>query len=185
MTQQPTYVFLAGIGNSGPDHWQRQWYEREAGHSVWVEHDSWDRPVRDAWVKDLTDTLATVSGPKVFIAHSLGCTLLGEWARDQAGRLEEVAGAFLVAAPDPGGENFPADAEGFTAAAYGAALPFPVVVVTSEDDPYGTVEHAAAVAGQLAAPLLNVGTKGHINAASGLGDWAEGWNLFRRHFTAG
>ena len=185
MAQQPTYVFLAGIDNSGPDHWQRQWYEREAPNSVWVEHASWDRPVRDAWVKDLSDTLAGVTGPAVLIAHSLGCALLGEWAREQDGRTAEVRGAFLVAAPDPEGENFPAAAEGFSAAAYEAALPFPAVVVTSEDDPYGTVEHATAVAGRLGAPLVNVGAKGHINASAGLGDWSEGWALFRDHFPAG
>ncbi|PYC87701.1 hypothetical protein C7C46_02835 [Streptomyces tateyamensis] len=180
MAQNPTYVFLAGIDNSGPDHWQRQWYERSAQNSVWVEHDSWDRPVRDAWVKDLADALAAVQGPKVVIAHSLGCTLLGEWAGEHPEAAGDLTGAFLVAAPDPDGENFPADAEGFSAAAYRGALPFPVTVVASADDPYSSVEHATGVAERLGATLVNVGPKGHINSSAGLGDWAEGWTLFQQ-----
>ncbi|WP_371659211.1 RBBP9/YdeN family alpha/beta hydrolase [Streptomyces sp. NBC_00280] len=179
MEQTTTYVFLAGIGNSGPDHWQRQWYEREAETSVWVEHDSWDNPARDAWVKDLGDALAAVPGPKVLIAHSLGCTLLGEWAREQGGDSGGVTAAFLVAVPDPEGENFPTEAEGFSTAAYGAPLPFPALVVASEDDPYGSLEHAVTAAGRLGSRLANVGHKGHINSSSGLGDWGEGWTLFR------
>jgi uncharacterized protein len=175
--QKTTYVFLAEIGNSGPDHWQRQWFEREAENSVWVEHESWDNPVRDAWVKDLDDTLAAVSGPKVIVAHSLGCTLLGEWVRERAGDVGEVSAAFLVALPDPHAENFPAEAKGFSAAAYDGPLPFPAVVIASEDDPYGSVEHAAVVAAQLGTRLIHVGRKGHINASSGLGDWREGWTL--------
>ncbi|MEV6976010.1 alpha/beta hydrolase [Kitasatospora sp. NPDC093806] len=185
MTEQPTLVFLAGIGNSGPEHWQRRWYEREARRSVWVEHDSWDGPVRDAWVDDLADTLASVPGPKVLVAHSLGCTLLAEWAHalgDAAGGVAgglagEVAGAFLVAVPDVAGESFPAEAEGFDGAAYRRRLPFPATVVASEDDPYGSLEHATATAERLGARLVNVGRSGHINASSGLGDWDEGWAL--------
>ena len=45
---QPTYVFLAGIRNSGPQHWQRLWNEDLGG--LWVEHADWENPERDAWV---------------------------------------------------------------------------------------------------------------------------------------
>lgn len=178
MQQQTTHVFLAGIGNSGPDHWQRHWHQRR-GNGVWVEHASWDAPERDLWVKDLDDALASIRGPKVLVAHSLGCLLLTEWAREHQD--SSITGALLVAVPDVDGTNFPADARGFSAPAH-APLPFPTVLVASEDDPYGTLDHSTVVAGGLGSRLVNVGLKGHINADSGLGDWREGQSLVQDHF---
>ena len=179
MGSATTYVFLAGIGNSGPEHWQSRWRGRVA-RGVWVEHDSWDNPVRDVWVKELDDALAAIDGPKVLVAHSLGCSLVAEWA---AGHQDEtVVGALLVAMPDVHGDRFPAQAVGFGAAPRDVRLPFRAVVVASEDDPYASLEFASAAAERLGARLVNVGRRGHINAASGLGDWPEGWSLFSDAF---
>jgi uncharacterized protein len=181
-----TYVFLAGIGNSGPDHWQRRWHQRLGG--VWVEHASWDKPVLGAWLKDLDDVLEAVEGPKVIIAHSLGCLLVTEWADGHAGSGiasgigSGIDGVFLVALPDALGPSFPAEAEGFGPQRR-RRLSFPAVLVASEDDPYCSLRHATAVAGELGASLVNVGPQGHINAASGLGDWHDGWSIFSARFT--
>jgi hypothetical protein len=173
-----TQVFIAGIGNSGPEHWQAIWHSR-VPNSVWVEHRSWGTPERDAWVRDLGDALAAIKGPKLLIAHSLGCTLVTEWAAEQADG--EIAGALLVAMPNAEGPGFPAAAVGFGTPPR-ARLPFPAVVVASADDPYGSLEHSSAAAGYLGARLVNVGCKGHINEHSGLGDWPEGWALLSEAF---
>jgi predicted alpha/beta hydrolase family esterase len=169
-----TPIFVAGIGNSGPDHWQRRWYERIQG-GVWVEHDSWDEPVRDVWAGDLEAALGAVEGPKVLIAHSLGCTLVVGWAAEH--KPDGVMGAFLVAIPDVHGPNFPSEAVGFGSPHY-RPLPFPTLVVASADDPYGSPEHSRDIARALGSDLVEVGAKGHLNAASGLGDWPDGWQLF-------
>ena len=174
-----TYVFIAGVGNSGPEHWQAVWHGR-TDNGVWVEHSSWDDPVRDLWVKDLDDTLRAIDGPKVLIAHSLGCTVVTEWAAEH--RDDTVTGAFLVAVPDVHGPNFPASALGFDSPRH-SRLPFPAVVVASEDDPYGSAKHSAVVAEALGARLVNVGHRGHINAGSGLGDWPEGWSILSDQFS--
>ena len=179
MDSATTHVFLAGIGNSGPEHWQSRWRGRVA-RGVWVEHDSWDNPVREVWVRELDDALAAIEGPKLLIAHSLGCSLVAEWAAEHGD--ETVVGAFLVAMPDVHGDDFPARAVGFGAPPE-LRLPFRTVVVTSEDDPYGSLEFASAAAERLGARLVNVGRRGHINAASGLGDWPEGWSIFGDGFT--
>jgi hypothetical protein len=170
-----TCIYVAGIGNSGPDHWQYMWYKR-GGRGVWVEHESWDAPVRDEWVADLDAVLTSATGPKVVIAHSLGCSVVAAWAAEHSD--DAIAGAFLVAVPNVLGPNFPTDAEGFGSLAY-QPLPFPTVVVASDNDPYGSAEHAAAVAASTGAQLVNVGEKGHINSSSGLDDWPEGWEIFR------
>ncbi|WP_283139384.1 RBBP9/YdeN family alpha/beta hydrolase [Rhizohabitans arisaemae] len=171
-------VFLAGYDNSGPDHWQAMWHARLPG-SVWVEHSSWDNPVRDVWVREFEEALSAIQGPKILIAHSLGCALVSEWAAERGD--EDVVGAFLVAVPDAHGPDFPAGAQGFDAPKH-QRLPFKTVVVASEDDPYGSLEHAVKVAGIIGADLVNIGRKGHINAESDLDDWPEGWRLFTGAF---
>ena len=58
-------------------------------------------------------------------------------------------------------------------------LPFPALVVASSDDFYVTPERAAFFAEKWGAKLVNIGAKGHINAASNLGDWPEGCALLK------
>jgi len=163
-----THVYLAGIGNSGPSHWQRMWYETLGG--VWLEHDDWDHPDRDAWMGDLQDALRGIEGPRVAIAHSLGCLLVSELTREPGAAA--LDGAFLVAVPDVGGPHFPAEAHGFSVP--DAPLPFPALVVSSQNDPYGSADYAFAVATLWGAEFIDVGGKGHINAVSRLRDWAAG-----------
>lgn len=175
MEPAATCIYVAGIGNSGPEHWQYLWCTRGAG-GVWVEHESWDAPVRDAWVADLNAVITATAGPKVIVAHSLGCSVVAAWSAAHQDR--SVLGAFLVAVPDVHGPGFPAEVVGFESLTY-QPLPFPAVIVASDDDPYGSAEHAATVAERTGAVLVNIGAKGHINASSGLADWPEGWDIFR------
>jgi predicted alpha/beta hydrolase family esterase len=178
--QDVTYVFVAGIGNSGPDHWQRLWLDRVPA-GVWVDHADWLDPDRDTWTSDLQKTVWRIRGPVVFVAHSLGCLVVAEWANERSD--PSVAGAFLVAVPDPSGPAFPKTATGFgdlTA----AALAFPSVVIASRDDPYGSIDHAASVAETWGSEFVDAGAIGHINAASGVGFWDEGWQKLQT-FVAG
>jgi hypothetical protein len=184
MTSEATVVYVAGIGNSGPDHWQRQWHERRTP-GIWVEHDSWETPVRDSWVEELDAAVADTAGPIALVAHSLGCLVVMEWAlttassNATASNVANVVGAFLVSVPDPDGPEFPDDALGFGATAF-APLPFPAVVVASANDPYGTITYQEQTAGILDAAFIEVGTLGHINSKSGLGTWDSGWQIFVR-----
>ena len=170
---EPTYVFLAGIGNSGPEHWQRQWLDRVPA-GIWVEHDDWDAPDRETWASDLQKTVWRIRGPMVFIAHSLGCLVVAEWANERID--PSAAGAFFVAVPDPATPAFPSSASGFGDLAI-AALPFPSLVVASRDDPYAGIDHARTVAETWGSEFVDAGAVGHINGASGLGAWDEGWGL--------
>ncbi|MFJ5230377.1 RBBP9/YdeN family alpha/beta hydrolase [Kitasatospora sp. NPDC088391] len=172
----PTHVYLAGIGNSLPAHWQYRWHAADPG-GVWVEHASWDEPVRTDWVADLDAALRAVTGPKLLVAHSLGCATVVEWAAEHAD--PGIVGALLVAAPDPHGPAFPADATGFDRPSP-APLPFRTLLVASRDDPYAAFGYAEATAAALGAELVDVGALGHVNAASGLDDWPQGRDLLAR-----
>jgi uncharacterized protein len=178
MAGAPTLVFVAGIGNSEEDHWQRHWH-REVPGSVWVEHASWDEPDCSAWIADLRETLACVRGPKLLVVHSLGCLLTAAWAAAHSD--PEVEGGFLVSVPDPEGPSFPTRAKGF-GAGLSSVLPMRSLVVASETDPYGSIGYARSTAEAWGADFVSVGCRGHINLASGLGRWDEGWSLLRGHF---
>lgn len=53
-------------------------------------------------------------------------------------------------------------------------LPFPSLVVASEDDAYVSLAGAKAFADAWGSRFVNVGAAGHINSDSGLGAWPEG-----------
>ena len=56
-------------------------------------------------------------------------------------------------------------------------LPYPSVVVTSNNDPYISVEKALILAEKWGSHFINVGSKGHLNTASDLKNWEEGQQI--------
>ncbi|QGZ35570.1 RBBP9/YdeN family alpha/beta hydrolase [Stappia indica] len=166
-------LVLPGIGGSGEAHWQTLWEAEDAGLTRFAPAD-WDRPDLAEWTGALERALAGFSRPPLLIAHSLACLLVAHAAESIAGR---VRGAFLVAVPDPDGPAFPGEAASFRDLP-AQALPFPALIIASSDDPYGTREHARRRAQDWGAGLVEIGARGHINGASGVGDWREGRRLF-------
>lgn len=176
---QERILIVPGIGNSGEQHWQSRWQHGHANVTR-IAPDSWDAPECEDWVAAIERALRALPacGPRTLIAaHSLGCLAVAHWAaRQAAGGAAAVAGVLLVAVPDPHGPAFPAEARGF-APLPASRLPFPSMIVASDDDPYGSVAHAERCAAAWGGALHRIGARGHINAASCLGDWPEGWRL--------
>ncbi len=166
-------LIVPGIGNSGPGHWQTLWEERHAGWQR-VQQRDWDRPVCAEWLLGLDAAMARLSAPPVLIAHSMGCLLVAHWAKRSS---LPVRAAFLVAVPDPAGPMFPPAAQGFQPVP-SEKLRFPSLVVTSSNDPFGSVAYARGCAADWGSDFVEVGAVGHINADSGLGDWPAGLALF-------
>jgi predicted alpha/beta hydrolase family esterase len=177
--REPRFVFLAGVGDSEPEHWQRRWY-RAIPDALWVQHDDWERITRDRWIADLDAALQALSSRAVIVAHSLGCLLTAEWLRERP--RPSVAGAFLVAPPDVASPHFPPTVLGFEPIDRCPPEPLqcPAMVVASTTDRYATIERSRAVAAHWGASMVEVGDCGHINLASGIGDWCEGQELMRR-----
>lgn len=165
---------IPGIGNSGPPHWQSIWETKNPEFTRVLQAD-WDHPVRSEWVAAIERTAASARRPAVFVAHSLGCLAFAHWALST--RLQ-IAGALLVAVPDPAGEQFPVEATGFAPVPL-QKLDFPSIVVASSDDPYGSPEYVSRCASAWGSRLLTIGPVGHINAASALGEWREGFELLQ------
>lgn len=165
-------LVLPGIGDSGPQHWQSLWQQQDARMQRVAQRD-WEAPQCAEWVATLEQAVAAAGEQTVLVAHSLGCLLVAHWAVQTSRR---IAGALLVAPPDPLGAEFPDVARGFAPLPL-RALGFRSTVVASSDDPYGSPAFARGCAEAWGSRHVGIGACGHINAASGLGDWVVGREL--------
>jgi predicted alpha/beta hydrolase family esterase len=145
-----------------------------------VEQLDWETPHREDWVATLYRAIQDAPGSVVLAAHSLGCVTVAHWAQLAAKRMPlKVRGALLVGPSDVDAPSYPAGTVGFVPVPL-VALPFPSIVVASTDDEYVTMARAAAFAEAWGSEFIDVGAKGHINSASGLGAWPEGQALLDR-----
>jgi predicted alpha/beta hydrolase family esterase len=170
-------LYLPGLGNSGPGHWQTLWEAADADGRRVMQAD-WDEPDPDAWHERLEAAVREAAAPLVLVAHSLGCVLSARWA--QSGSTGKVTGALLVAPPDvDAAEHTVPEIFPFAPMPL-EPLPFRSIVVVSDDDPYGRIERQREFAAAWGADLVEIGSAGHINAESGLGHWPEGKALLDR-----
>jgi uncharacterized protein len=169
---KPAALMVPGLWSSGPAHWQTLWEQADARFRR-VEQEEWDAPERRAWVRGLEDAVRATGPGVVLCAHSLGCATVVHWAGMP---LRKVRGALLVAPADVDGAGFPLEARGFAPMPL-RRLPFPSILVASEDDPYLSMERARMFAECWGSRLVEVGALGHLNTASNLGEWPEGRRL--------
>jgi predicted alpha/beta hydrolase family esterase len=165
-------LLLPGLYNSGPQHWQSVW-EREHPSFQRLQQRDWDTPDRSDWVATLQDAIAASTTPVILVAHSLACCLVAHWSAEHTG---PVQGALLVAPSDVEADSYPSGTTGFAPMPLNR-LPFPSIVLASTDDPHVSVERARQFAEAWGARFEVVGALGHINSASELGGWAEGWGF--------
>jgi predicted alpha/beta hydrolase family esterase len=161
---------IPGLWNSGPQHWQTLW---EARHPLFrrVQQRDFEQPDRSEWVANLEMAVTDCATPPVLAAHSLGCSLVAQWAEDCGG--QGVLGAFLVAPSDVEHPDYPIEGRSFSYVPL-TRLPFPSIVVASTNDVYVSVERARQFADAWGSRLVLIGDAGHINGASGHGPWPEG-----------
>jgi predicted alpha/beta hydrolase family esterase len=169
-------LVIPGLGNSGPGHWQTLWSSRRPGW-MRVEQRDWDRPELGEWVDTLEQSVRTVDGPVVLVAHSLGSVLVAHWAR--RGSWRRVAGALLVAPADVDAARSIPSLGGF-APIPTVRLPFPAWMVASTNDPHCAHDRARGLATAWGARFLSAGAAGHLNVASGHGRWPQGEHLLEQ-----
>ncbi|HZE84271.1 MAG TPA: alpha/beta hydrolase [Puia sp.] len=170
----PQVFILPGLNDSGPQHWQTRW-EQLYGFSR-IRQKDWDTPFCRDWISTIDAILASRPLEKVIlVGHSLACATIVHWAW-RYGRV--VKGALLVAPSDVDAPSYPPGTSGFDPMPL-FRLPFPSVTVASSDDFYVSLPRAIYFAGQWGSRLVNMGALGHINSASNLGDWPEGYELLR------
>ena len=169
------YLIVPGLGNSGPEHWQT-YFQNSGANFYRIEQQEWDAPSCDDWVATIDKAvsafdLATV----VLIGHSLGCTTIAHWATKHN---QQIKGALLVAPSDIERPAYTFPATGFAPIPLNK-LPFKTIVVASEDDIWVSLERAQFFADKWGSQFINIGTAGHINAASGHTNWDEGMRILK------
>ncbi|MCZ4224158.1 RBBP9/YdeN family alpha/beta hydrolase [Pedobacter rhodius] len=166
---------LPGLGNSGPEHWQG-YFEKSAANFKRIEQSDWDTPACKDWVEN-TDNAISGLDPKtvVLIGHSLGCIAIANWAKTSKIRIK---GALLVAPSDVEAPRYTFDTVGFESVPLDR-IGFKTIVVASTNDEWISIERAAFFAENWGSEFINIGEAGHINAASGFGEWKEGLELLK------
>jgi predicted alpha/beta hydrolase family esterase len=169
-------LLLPGWQNSDPEHWQSRW---EAVHGDRrVEQHDWMRPLRGDWQVQLEEAVLAADKPVLLAAHSLGCLLVAAWA-SHSRHTARVRGALLVAPGDLEREDLRQLIPGW-APIVRQRLPFPATLVAAQDDPYCDAARSRQMAADWGANFVDAGMRGHINSASGLGDWPEGRRLLNQ-----
>ena len=176
MQRNSRCFIIPGLGGSGPDHWQTH-FERRHPEFTRIEQRNWDAPDCTTWVETIEQTLAGQDlSQVVLVAHSLGCPTVAHWATRYGHRLK---GALLVAPCDTETAHFATCPTTSFGPVPLQPLPFPSRVVASTTDEWVTPARARQFAAAWGSELIDVGPAGHINPASGYGDWPAGLALLR------
>jgi predicted alpha/beta hydrolase family esterase len=178
---QPTVVFVPGLRDHMPDHWQTI-LQAKLPRTACVPRLGKEVLSCAAWVEVLDATVEGVEGPIVFAAHSAGVMMVAHWAQRER---RAIAGALLAAPPDfesPLPAGYPSretlEHHGWIPTPR-ALLPFPSIVAASTNDPLSTYARAASFAAAWGSELVNVGAVGHLNPSSGFGEWPRAMDLLR------
>jgi len=131
-------------------------------------------------IEALEAEASTIEGPVIIVAHSGGTIIVAHWARQTR---RPVLAALLATPPDfeePMPAGYPALEElraGGWLPVPRAQLPFPSIVAASRNDPLARYERVAELAHCWGSRLADLGEVGHLNPASGYGEWLAAENL--------
>ena len=169
-----TVVLVPGLRGHVEDHWQTRLAASLPGARTVPPLGRTDASLRDR-VTLLDQTVEQVAGPVILVAHSAGVLVTAHWAAQHGPA--RVVGALLATPPALATElpgEYPSIDE---LRAHGwlpiprRPLPFPSIVATSDDDPLGNPVRVRALAAAWGSRLHPLGAVGHLNPASGFGDW--------------
>jgi serine hydrolase len=181
-----TVLIVPGLRDEVDDHWQTllQRNLRKAARPVAsVLPMGRENLSCSARVAEIERTAQSIDGPIVAVAHSGGCIVLAHWARRTQ---RAIRGALLATPPDfekPMPEGYPTmDAlrAGGWLPVPRKALPFASIVAASRNDPLGRFSRVTALASDWGSEVVDLGHVGHLNPASGHGQWAGAEALIAR-----
>lgn len=176
-SQPATILMVPGLRDHVEDHWQTH-LERKlstARKVVRVLPLEIEKLSCAARVLAIQRTIETIDGPVVVVAHSGGVVMLMHWAQQHD--TSALKGALLAAPPDfetPLPAGYPTidtlKANGWLPVPR-RALTFRSIVAASSNDPLATLDRVTQMASEWGSELVTVGAVGHLNPASGFGEW--------------
>ena len=183
---EPTILIVPGLRDAVARHWQTllEARLRAAGTPVaGVLPMGREDLSCSARVGEIERAAQAVEGPLVIVAHSGGCIMVAHWARQTR---RAVRGALLATPPDfekPMPEGYPTIAAlraGGWLPVPRARLPFRTIVAASRNDPLARFSRVVGLASDWGSELVDLGFVGHLNPASGYGDWPQADELIAR-----
>lgn len=178
-TVEPTIVIVPGLRDHVPEHWQTLLAQRldKVRTVAPLEHDKLSLAAR---IAALDAVVADIDGPVVLVAHSAGVMITVHWAQQNR---RPIRGALLATPADleiPLPSGYPTVDE-LAAGGWNPIprrrLPFPSVVAASTTDPLAAYRRVAGMAEAWGSRLVDLGDVGHLNPASGYGDWPRAQEL--------
>ena len=181
-----TVLIVPGLRGRTDNHWQSL-LERKLTGSRPVSsvppggRENLDLATR---VQAIQDALQSIEGRVTIVAHSAGVVMLTHWARRH--RRAGIVGALLATPADvetPMPQGYP------TLAVLNKLgwlplprkrLPFPSIVAASSNDPLATLVRVERMARNWGSELVRLGAVGHLNPASGFGEWPLAEELIAR-----
>jgi predicted alpha/beta hydrolase family esterase len=173
---EPTVVLVPGLRGPVEDHWQTR-LAATLPNARMLPPLGRTEPSLDARVAQLVHVVSEVEGPVVLVAHSAGVLVTVHWAVWYRG--SSVAGALLATPPTLADELPPEYPSIRELRSHGwlpiprLPLPFPSIVAASSDDPLGNPVRLRALARAWGSRWHQLGAVGHLNPASGFGEWEQ------------
>jgi predicted alpha/beta hydrolase family esterase len=178
---EPTILIVPGLRDHVEEHWQTLLAKKLANVRVVPPMGREDLDCARR-VAALDKEAAAVEGPIVIVAHSGGAITVAHWAQRNK---RHVRGALLAVPPDfekPMPEGYPTvaalDAAGWLPVPV-APLPFPSIVAASRNDPLCQFHRACTMALNWRSRIVDLGNVGHLNPASGFGEWLRAEELIQ------
>jgi predicted alpha/beta hydrolase family esterase len=189
MGNEPTILIVPGLRDHSARHWQTLLEARlRAAEQPVVSVAPMGRVdlACAPRVAAIERAAQLVEGPLVIVAHSGGVIMVAHWARQTRRR---VLGALLATPPDfdqplPGG--YPTldelRASGWLPVPR-LPLPFPSIVAASRNDPLARFDRVDELAAAWGSRVVDIGEVGHLNPASGYGEWPRAEALIEQWVT--
>ena len=170
------YLIVPGYGNSGPDHWQT-FFEKKLLNCKRIEQNSWEKPICEDWLSAINEAVNHYNANSVvLISHSMGGIAIAHWA---AKYNIKIKAAMIVAPPDLENSWEDLGLQTFTPIPT-QKLPFKSIIVASAYDHWATVVRTKEFAKNWGSDLVLIENAGHINAASGFGEWKDGLDILKK-----
>lgn len=184
---QPTILIVPGLRDDVPAHWQTLLAARLDRVRTVPPMGRTDLDCRTR-VEAIERQVRAIDGPVIIVAHSGGVVMVAHWATQTR---RPILGALLATPPDfeePMPEGYPTIEElraGGWLPVPRAPLPFPSIVAVSRNDPLGRLGRVAELAACWGGRLVDLGEVGHLNPASGYGEWPDAEVFIRELSEAG
>lgn len=186
MSSPPALLIVPGLRDHVPDHWQTLLAKKLAPGRVVCYVPPLGRVDLSCAkrVAAIQQALQAIHDPVIVVAHSGGVISLVHWAQRHS--RANIVGAVL-AAPADLDTPLPAGYPAFDDLQHGGwlpvprtKLPFPSLVVVSSNDPLAEQSRVEQFARDWGSECVHAGAVGHLNPASGFGEWPLAEDLIAR-----